>query len=553
MSTESPHRKLLCYLLTEAGDCVAGGRYSQALMLLAKGFAVEPEGTPFQPLTDLCRLMERWDDLEQFCHQRALSVPQDPFPWYHLAAVALHRCRFLEAIRFLGETLRRDLSHTEAWIELGNTWKQLGELPRAIVCYRRATQLMPENIRAVDNLLFASLFSDRYTPAEMHRIHQEWGKRYNTAASVTYAATPEDARIRVGYLSPDLREHSVSCFLEPVLSRHDRQRFEVFCYQCNRDEDAVTLRLRGYTDAWRNIADCTDEEAAHVIRQDNIHILVDLAGHTAGNRLPLLALHPALVQVTWLGYPHSTGLEAIECRISDAVTDPPGHTEWWHTEKLVRLPAPFLCYQPPCNAPAVVVLSPCSQRNQVTFACFNRIDKISPTTLSLWRSILEQLPTARLLLKSEVFADPDAAEHFITRSGLPKKQLELLVRTPDRGSHLALCNQVDIALDSFPYNGTTTTCEALWMGLPVVTLAGQHHAARVGKVLLETVGLGDLVAESGEEYVQLAVDLAGDHTRRTILRQELRETVASSALCDGEYFTRQLEMAYSAMLPSFSV
>ncbi|TWJ18871.1 O-linked N-acetylglucosamine transferase, SPINDLY family protein [Geobacter argillaceus] len=540
------------FLLAEAAECLAAGRHNHALILLGKGFMIDPGGEFFNPLADLCRLMERWDDLERFCRERVVHCPGDPWPWYHLAGVSLQRQRFLNAVGELREALRRGPAHKGAWIELGNTWKRLGEIGRAIVCYRRANELEPADERAADNRLFALLFSDRHSADLTALAHREWGRRFGTVPPVSFVPPADDGRIRIGYLSPDLREHSVTCFLEALLRRHDRQRFEVTCYQCSGEEDPVTRRLQGYVDRWRKIDGMDDEEAADLIRKDGIQILVELAGHTAGNRLPLMALRPAPVQATWLGYPHSTGLEAIGFRISDAVADPPGAADQWHTERLIRLPAPFLCYTPPPDAPAAALPLPCSRSGGITFASFNRIDKASPTVLALWRTVLDLLPNSRLLLKSEIFADPEATDRFVKRSSLPKERLIMLGRTPDRHSHLTLYGQVDIALDTFPYNGTTTTCEALWMGVPVISLSGRCHASRVGRTLLESVGLGALVAETGESYVELACSLAGDLPRLSMMRQTLRSTMAGSPLCAGERFAGNMEEAYRAMLKDLS-
>lgn len=542
-----PQTELHRFFLEEAGRQIAGGRHSHALQLLAKGFSLDPEGSLFGPLADICRLLGCWDELERFSGQRLVGRPHDCWAWYHLAGCSLQQLRFLTAVGQLCEALRHHPDFLEAWIELGNIWKRLGEIRRAIVCYQRALQVDPDCARAHDNLLFSMLFSDEYSPDAVAQAHRDWGTRYLNVAT-RFVQAVENRKIKIAYLSPDLREHSVTCFLEPLLRHHDRHRFEVTCYQCNQVEDAVTQRLKEVVDHWRNIAELSDEDAGEVIRQDGIQVLVELAGHTAGNRLALLAKSPAPVQATWLGYPHSTGLRSIGFRITYRIADPPGAAEQWHTEQLMRLSEPFLCYDPPLDAPLVTQRSDACDSGRVTFACFNRIDKASPTILAVWAALLRRLPQARLLLKSEIFADPQATARFVRRSGLPQEQLLLLARTPDRGSHLGIYNQADIALDTFPYNGTTTTCEALWMGVPVVTLAGRHHAARVGKSLLTAVGLENLVAQTPEEYLELACQLADDSLRRHRLRETLRTTMRSSALCDADRFARQMEAAYRTML-----
>ncbi len=549
MTTDPPNSRLAAFLLAEAGDCIAAGRPGHALQLLAKSYTLNPGGPAFRPLADACRLLGRWEQLASFCARQQRLQPDDPWPWFHLAAYHLQHQRFLAATVPLREALRRDPTLPEPWVELGNLWKRLGEVQRAIVCYRQALKAAPGCVAAQDNLLFSLLFSDRVTPEQIAQAHREWGRRW-LGGGVPPQLLP-GTRLRGGYLSPDLREHSVASFLEPLLRHHDRQRFEIVCYQCNQEEDAVTARLKGYADRWRSIAHLSDDAAEAIIRQDRLQLLVELAGHTADNRLRLLARRPAPLQVTWLGYPHATGLDAIGYRLSDAIADPPATADHLESERLLRLPPPFLCYQPPADSPEPGP-PPAARTGQVTFGCFNRIDKASPATLALWRELLAQAPTAILALKSEVFADPAATERFITRSGLPADRLRLLERTPDRSSHLALYNRIDIALDTFPYNGTTTTCEALWMGVPVITLAGGHHAARVGKTLLEAVGLGDLVADTAEGYLHRAAALTQDLNGLTQLRQRLRATMESSLLCDAERFTRNMEDAYRSMMASLS-
>ncbi len=536
--------------LTDAASLLEHGQYRAAQFLLMKGFMLEPSGSLFGPLADLCRLQQDWPALERVTRQRLGSNPDDTWAWYHLACCSLQQRHYHGAIEQLREALCRNPVFLEAWLELGNLWKELGEVGRALVCYRHAVRSAPDCARAQDNLLFAQLFSDCHPPELLAAAHRSWGQHQAICPPIT--TVPPGSRLKVAYLSPDLREHSVAGFLEPLLQHHDRSRFEIFCYQCNQQEDAVTARLRSYADQWRNISALGDAEAEALIRQDGVHLLVDLAGHTAGNRLGLLGRRPAPLQATWLGYPHSTGLPAISFRITDATADPAGEADGWHSERLVRLPAPFLCYGPPEDAPPVTPLPPVAQAGRLTLACFNRIDKISPLLFEIWRGMLERLPQARLLLKSGTFADPWVRERFVARSGLPADRLELLARTPDRRSHLALYSHADIALDTFPYNGTTTTCEALWMGVPVVTLVGRHHAARVGKTLLEAVGLDDLATDSPEAYCDRVCALAQDSTGLSHLRQNLRSRVHASPLCNAVRFARNIEDAYRLMAASLS-
>jgi predicted O-linked N-acetylglucosamine transferase (SPINDLY family) len=355
--------------------------------------------------------------------------------------------------------------------------------------------------------------------------------------------------LKVGYVSPDFRTHSVSHFVEPLLRGHDRHEVEVFCYAEVARPDAVTASLKGFADHWQETVGLSDNALAERIRADGIDILVDLAGHTANNRLPLFALRPAPVQVTWLGYPNTTGLETIQYRLVDAVTDPSGEADAWASEALVRLKDGFLSYSAGRNTPATTA-PPCLEAGVVTFGSFNNPAKMSPSTLDAWATLLSRLPHAKLLLKGKPFADSAARAMVLanlTKRGVAAERVELAPWSPGIDAHLATYNRVDIALDPFPYNGTTTTCEALWMGVPVVTLCGDRHAGRVGASLLTQVGLTELIASSVEEYVEIAGGLAADPGRLNEMRRTLRPRMAASPLCDGRSFARRVEAAYRAM------
>jgi predicted O-linked N-acetylglucosamine transferase (SPINDLY family) len=296
-----------------------------------------------------------------------------------------------------------------------------------------------------------------------------------------------------------------------------------------------------------------DESVEALIRKDGIDILVDLAGHTAHHRLSVFARKPAPIQVTWLGYPNTTGLSAIDYRITDALSDPPGQTERWHTEKLLRLPGAFSCYLPPAESPPVGPL-PALAAGHVTLGCFNHIAKVTPSLLGLWAGILKDLPGSRLFLKSRGLADPGTAGRIreeLAGSGVAPERVELRGEALPTAEHLGLYNRVDIALDTFPYNGTTTTCEALWMGAPVVALAGATHVSRVSASLLTHLGAAELIASSADEYRLRCLALAADLPRLAERRATQRDRMRASPICDAAGFTRGLEEAYGRMWADF--
>jgi len=323
----------------------------------------------------------------------------------------------------------------------------------------------------------------------------------------------------------------------------------VFCYAEVTAPDATTERLKGLADGWLETVGMPDASLAERIQLDGIDILVDLAGHTAHNRLTVFARKPAPIQVTWLGYPNTTGLKAIDYRLVDAVTDPEEEADAWASETLIRLADGFLCYGAQHDAPEPAA-PPCLATGTVTFGSFNNPAKLSAATLDTWAMLLARLPDARLLLKGGWFADPATCELFRDRlgsRGIVAERIELVPMLADTAAHLGLYDRIDIALDPFPYNGTTTTCDASWMGVPVITLRGDRHAGRVGASLLTQLGLTELIADSVEEYVEIAAALAVDQARLGELRRSLRPRLATSSLGDAAAFARKIESAYRAI------
>ena len=459
-----------------------------------------------------------------------------------------------EAIATYRQAIRIKPDYAEAHLNLGNALKDQGRLDEAFAAYRQAIRISPDYAHARSNLVYCFNFLNS-TPAAELSAHHEWDEQLGRSLFVSKAYTnmrEAKRRLKVGYVSPDFRAHSVAFFLEPLLKAHDQQAVEVFCYAEVARPDAITARFKGYASHWLETVGLSDDELAARIRTDGIDILVDLAGHTADNRLPVFARKPAPVQVTWLGYPNTTGLRAIDYRLVDAITDPVGKADAWASETLVRLEGCFLCYSGQSDAPEPAT-PPCCTSGAVTFGSFNNPTKLSPDTLDAWGRLLARLPQARLLLKGRPFADAATRELLLSRlseRAVAAERVELVGWLPSITSHLELYRQVDIALDAFPYNGTTTTCEALWMGVPVVTLRGDRHRSRVGASLLTHAGLKDWIAGSPDEYLDIALRLAADPSYLSEVRQTLRARLAASGLCDGATFARKMETIYRAMWES---
>ena len=428
-----------------------------------------------------------------------------------------------------------------------------GRLDEALELFRRGSELNPDDIDQQSNFLYTLSYKPHPNVREIFNWHKQFGQRHERAiAPMPPRARIDGARanqrLRIGYVSADFRQHAVAHFIEPVLAAHDSKRFEIFCYYNYPAADAVTGRFEKLTHHWRVIANRSDEDVANMIRADGIDILVDLAGHTPLNRLRVFARKPAPVQASWIGYSSTTGLTRMDYRITDTISDPVGVTDDLYTEKLVRLPDTFSCFQPLANSPDVGVL-PSTQSGHVTFGSFNNFIKMTPEVLQTWARILQCVPTSTLLLKYRSFEAEKIRTLVLAafaKHGVLPARIHFL-GSDDYHTHLRAYHQVDIALDTFPHNGDTTTCDALWMGVPVVVNTGVNHVGLMGASRLRSVGLEDLVARDNDNYVDIACALANDVPRLEKLRATLRETMKASPLMDAPRFTRNLEAAYENM------
>ena len=488
------------------------------------------------------------------CYEKALQLKPDYADAYNNIGIALKDEGHLsDAIACYRKALSLKPNMVETYNNLGVALKDQGQSDEAISCYHKALALKPDYESAHSNLLYGLHHSTAIDPVQLFDQHKLWAKKHAEPLSANIPAHRNDKRLdrplRIGYVSPDFRAHSVAYFMESLLETHNRSAFEVFCYSDVAVKDPTTIRFEDLADHWRDIAGTPDENMAQLVSDDHIDILVDLAGHTAKNRMLLFARKPAPVQVTYLGYPNTTGLDTVDYRITDAWTDPPDQTDHLYTEKLVRLPNSFLCYTPPKTSPDVANL-PAERSDFITFGSFNNRAKITPEVVKLWSRILNAISHSRLFLKSKSLSDSET-QHMLRdmfiKNGVSPEQITFLGYSPTSFEHLNGYNSIDIGLDTFPYNGTTTTCEALWMGVPIVVLAGTFHMSRVGVSLLSNMGLTDLIADSTDDYIGKAVSLAGDLGKLKKIRSGLRDMMSGSPLMDASLFTHSLEAAYRIM------
>lgn len=479
------------------------------------------------------------------------------------SAVSL-RPGYVEAIENLGHALRADGQLDEAIAAyrqvlalrpnspetlstLGNALKDVGLLDEAIGSYRQSLAMRPE-ARTGSNLLYTLYFwtDDRET---IWREHVRWNETHARpleppAVNFPNERSPEK-RLKVGYLSPDFRAHSQTFFVEPVLANHDRSRFEVYCFSNVERPDATTQRLRGYDVAWRDVSRLTDEQAAAAVRAEGIDVLVDLTLHMDRSRLLAFARRPAPVQVTWLGYPETTGLTAMDYRLSDPHIDPSADDERYYFERTVRLPETFWCYDP-LTRNVNVSDSPAAKNGFVTFGCLNNFCKVTPRTLALWARVMRAVEGSRLLLLAPQGSARTRVLDALGRGGVVPGRVAFAPVLP-RERYLELYHQIDMCLDTVPCPGHTTTMDALWMGVPVVHLPGRTAISRGGASILANVGLPEWVARDEADFVRIASALAHDVARLAELRATLCGRMEASVLMDAPRFTRNLEQAFRAM------
>jgi predicted O-linked N-acetylglucosamine transferase (SPINDLY family) len=579
----------------QANEQLALAYYAQAEACCRQGRLDAAESRYRQALLHNPNLAEAHNDLATvLCEQGRLDTAAEHFrqavrlrpdyadAHYNLGLIHHARGDFAEAIACLRRTLGLQPGHVEAEHNLGAAWQALGHLDEAIACYQRvlqqrpadpkalnglgtawqaqgepaaaldcyrqALQSAPQFVQAYQNLLCTLQYQEDVTPGQLREAHVEFDRRYAIPlrnGAPTPANPPgADRPLRLGFVSPDFGLHPVGYFLVRLLENLDPRQCVTVCYNDRALRDERTARLAAAATAWREVYGMADEQLAVQIRADGIDVLFDLAGHTQHNRLLVFARRPAPIQCTWMGYVGTTGLSAIDYLLADRYHVPP-EAEPYYCERVLRMPDGYVCYDPPQAAPPVGPL-PASQSGGVTFGSVNNPAKIAPGVIDAWSEILRRVPDSRLLLKYRGMPSPTIAGRLgklFAERGVGPERLQLLDWSPPVET-LACYGQIDVGLDTFPYSGGLTTCEALWMGVPVITWPGQTFASRHALSHLSNVGLTETIAGSRGEYVERAVRLAGDLPRLAGIRARLREQVAHSPLCDGPRFARH----FAAML-----
>ncbi|WP_207460980.1 tetratricopeptide repeat protein [Azospirillum sp. SYSU D00513] len=527
-------------------------RNAEAIVLLQKFIELEPENADAWYLLGLC--LHHTHQIRPAIEAYKKSIKFNPkkyTAYLNLAALYQKHSNPERAAAVCRTVLALNKDFLPIYVNYGLVLAALGKSREAVELMGRLLLAQPENDRCRSNVLFYSQYTDDVSPRRLYDIHREWDIRHGEPLRRFRQEHRNDPspnrRLRIAYVSPDLKAHSCAWFLMDLLEHHDREAVEIYAYANLDRPDGVTERLKAKIDVWRDVNGLPDADLAQLIRQDQIDVLIDLAGHTARHSLIAFAHKPAPVQVTWLGYPGTTGLSTIDYRLSDAWLTPEGTPELF-SETVYTLPRISHCFRPP-EAPEPTSL-PARTNGIITFGSFNNFAKLSDTTARLWTAALDRVPNAKLLLKSRHIGSEEAREAILgrfRRAGADLSRIVLASGNERQEDHLAQYGLIDIALDTFPYGGMTTTCESLWMGVPVISMAGDRTSGRYGASVLNAVGLGELVANGPEQFGEVAARLAGDLDRLVELRATLRQRMAKSPLCDGPAFARAMENAYRDM------
>jgi len=520
------------------------GRKEIALEAIKKALKLGPRipgvlnnaAAVFYKCDQMARAGQMWERLIEI-------EPRSEDAHWKLARYLIREGEFDAAEKHLRTVLELAPDHLGAYISLSNLLKNTGRIEESVAAYRDGIRRHPNDMPGWSSLIYTLHFVPGCSPEQIFSEHVEWGRKLEEATTCVARQDNEPVpgrRLRVGYVSPNFRNHVVGHNLLPLLRKHDRAQFEIFCYSDVEREDEVTREMRGFTDKWRETGKISDAELAQQIAADRVDILVDLTMHMKGTRLGLFAHKPAPVQVAFMAYPGSTGLKRMDYRLTDPILDPPG-TDNFYTEQSVRLDS-FWCFEPVAGGPAVGPL-PADKNGYVTFGCLNNFAKINTVVQEMWREVLAAVPKSQLMLLAP---KGKTIGWLAEKLNVDPARLECPPKTTPL-KYLAFYNQIDLALDPFPYTGHSTTLDGLWMGVPVVTLTGETVASRGSASILTNLGLPELVTTTKEDYVKLAVQLANDLPRLRELRADLRGRLEKSVLMDAERFARKVESAYREM------
>jgi protein O-GlcNAc transferase len=524
-------------------------QFAEAATACRRALALRPDRAEAHVNLGNILQAQRQFDESIACYRRALSLkPRDVEAFSNLGNALRSSGRLDEAIAAFQTCVALQPDFYAAHCNLGNALKDAGHIVPALESFRRAVELNPRDVISRSNLAYSVYYHPDYDSAAILAEVSQWDAMHaaHQASRPKHENDPDpERRLRIGYVGADFRDHCQSLFTVPLFEHHDRERFEIVCYANVARPDDLTQRLRNSVDHWRDTVGQSDDEVARHVRADQIDILVDLTMHMSNGRPQLMALKPAPVQVAYLAYPGTTGIRAIDYRLTDAYLDPPGEHDADYVEQSIRLPDTFWCYDPLTDSPAPNSL-PLLTEGRVTFGCLNNFCKVTDQTLLLWSKVLHAVDCSRLLLLAPVGAARQRVLDRLREANIEPARIEF-VEHRARAKYLELYHRIDICLDTLPYNGHTTSLDSFWMGVPVVTRVGRTVVGRAGYSQLANLGLSELVAWSDEEFVSIAARLAADRPRLSNLRSTLRARMERSPLMDAHRFARNIESAYREM------
>jgi protein O-GlcNAc transferase len=450
-----------------------------------------------------------------------------------------------EAIAAFQAAVQANPNYAGSLSNLGNLLKDSGRLDEALNCFDRAIAADPTLVGCYSNRLYALYFHPKYDGAKIFAEHAKWNQSlaepFKKNIQPFFNDQNPNRKIRIGYVSSDFRNHCQSFFTIPLLSNHDHAKFEIVCYADLARPDEITRRIQTYCDRWQSTVGLNDDQMAQLIRSDRIDILIDLAMHMSGGRPYIFARKPAPIQIAWLAYPGTTGLSTMDYRLTDPYLDPPGSRDEFYSEKSIRLPHTFWCYDPLTDQPQVNPL-PALSNGYITFGCLNNFCKVNDGILSLWSQVLAATPNSRLILLSP---PGEHRQRVLEKLNAAPQRVEFVPMQP-RENYLQTYHRIDLGLDTFPYNGHTTTLDGLWMGVPVVSLMGQTAVSRAGLSQMSNMGLADeFVATTENQFVEIATQWASDFSRLSQLRSTLRLRLQQSPLMNGKLFAKNVEAIYT--------
>jgi protein O-GlcNAc transferase len=483
--------------------------------------------------------------------RRTVGMGPHAYAYYNLGRALYERDQLDDAREAMESCLRISPKYPDGHNNFGNLLRQGGKVEESIAEFNKALELEPDNTRAQSNRLYTLYYHPGFDAKRILEEHRHWNDTVAKPLASTHKPHENDRspdrRLRIGYFSPNFWGHCQSFFTLPLFANHDRENFEIYCYSDVKFPDATTARLRGFANSWKNTVALTEDQIAEQIRVDRIDILVDLTLHMAENRMLVFARKRAPIQATWLGYPGTTGLSAMDYRLTDPYLDPPGKFDEFYTEASVRLPHTFWCIDVEgLESPEIAKVNelPAEKAGHITFGCLNNFCKVNQPLLEVWKRVLDAVPNSKMLM----LAPPGFCRAWVKKTLGDRVDF---VGRANRPEYMKYYHRIDIGLDTLPYNGHTTTLDSLWMGVPVVTMTGETVVGRAGFSQLSNLGLTDLSTSTPDEFVKCAADLAGDLSRLIELRRTLRDRMKASPLLDGKQFARDIEAAYRSIWKTY--